>query len=590
MRVIQNIQMSLDEIDISNVAIDINSRDDIPKILIGLKHIYMNVPLREKIFRLIEDELITGSNRFNGRPRAISLWRAFVMGTLRVGLNIDWDRLHNLVNRHIDVRRILGKYDIWDEETFNIKNIMSSVSLFTPELIKKINTLIVNDGLSLEKNTKSGPEKCRIDSFVLETNVHYPSDINLLFDAMRVILRETADLGSSNGLTEWRQYGHNIRQVKKSYFNVTNRRAISRNARAEEKKKLRNEEVKTSTVSYLDLCKDLLNKAKNTVKTVLHLNSKKDPELNPEEGIIEKSYDETSNENIGRGNGSDILIFEENNQLNQRDGPGMESCEAKLESQEIINSAKDAVIDVKCNQKKISGDNESIVSKIREEEQIKLIEEFIGHAERQIDQTYRRVILGEIIPHDEKVFSLFQKHTEWVSKGKLGKPVEFGVRVGVSTEPSGFILNFTVMQNETDDKIAVPFLRETKELFPTLLSCSFDQGFHSKSNQVELAKIVETVGMHRKGKLTEEAKKIENSDEFREARRGHSAVESNIHGLEVHGLDICLDHGIEGFSRYAAFGVVGYNIHHLGSIIRKRELKKEARRRRRMDKLDKKAA
>ncbi len=40
------------------------------------------------------------------------------------------------------------------------------------------------------------------------------------------------------------------------------------------------------------------------------------------------------------------------------------------------------------------------------------------HAERQIDQIRRRVIGGERIPHDEKVFSIFEEHTQWIRKGK----------------------------------------------------------------------------------------------------------------------------------------------------------------------------
>lgn len=44
------------------------------------------------------------------------------------------------------------------------------------------------------------------------------------------------------------------------------------------------------------------------------------------------------------------------------------------------------------------------------------IEGYIKHAERQIDQIERRVIKGEVIPHAEKVFSLFEPHTEWCAR------------------------------------------------------------------------------------------------------------------------------------------------------------------------------
>lgn len=61
---------------------------------------------------------------------------------------------------------------------------------------------------------------------------------------------------------------------------------------------------------------------------------------------------------------------------------------------------------------------------------------------------------------------------------------------------------------------------------------------------------------------------------FRKARRKHSAVESAIHALEVHGLDQCPDHGIDGFKRYVALAIVSRNIQRIGAILQKREQRK----------------
>ncbi len=47
----------------------------------------------------------------------------------------------------------------------------------------------------------------------------------------------------------------------------------------------------------------------------------------------------------------------------------------------------------------------------------------------------------------------------------------------------------------------------------------------------------------------------------------HSAVESAINALEVHGLDLCRDHGIVGFKRYVAWAVVARNIHRIGALL-----------------------
>jgi len=178
------------------------------------------------------------------------------------------------------------------------------------------------------------------------------------------------------------------------------------------------------------------------------------------------------------------------------------------------------------------------------------------------------VILGKKIPHEEKVFSLFESHTEWISKGKAGVPVEFGLKVCIMEDQFRFILRTKVMQGQTDDKVTVEMVTETKKGFPNLNSCSFDKGFHSKNNQVELTKHLELVVLPRKGKLSEVAKAIETAPEFVKARKAHSAVESAINALEVHGLDVCPDHAIDAaFERYVAWAMVARNIHRIGDIL-----------------------
>jgi hypothetical protein len=206
------------------------------------------------------------------------------------------------------------------------------------------------------------------------------------------------------------------------------------------------------------------------------------------------------------------------------------------------------------------------------------IEDFMRHAERQIDQTRRRVVLGETIAHDEKVFSIFETHTEWISKGKAGVPVELGVKVCILEDQHQFILHHHVMEKQTDDQVTLPMVMEAKKRFPNLNACSFDKGFHSKENQDALHAHLELVALPRKGKLSQQAIELERSDDFVKARRAHSAVESAINGLEVHGLDMCPDHGIDGFKRYVALAVVARNIHRIGDILWKREQERAQRR------------
>ena len=196
------------------------------------------------------------------------------------------------------------------------------------------------------------------------------------------------------------------------------------------------------------------------------------------------------------------------------------------------------------------------------------IESYLTHADRQVDQIRRRVIFGAVIPHTEKVFSVFEPHTEWISKGKAGVPVELGLRVCILEDQYGFILYHHVMENQTDDQVTVFMIEESQIRFPDLNQCSFDQGFHTPDNQVILKELLDHVILPKKGRLSKEQAFHEQSDEFRQAKRQHSAVESAINALEVHGLDVCPDHGVASYKRYVALAVVSRNIQKLGAIIR----------------------
>jgi hypothetical protein len=203
-----------------------------------------------------------------------------------------------------------------------------------------------------------------------------------------------------------------------------------------------------------------------------------------------------------------------------------------------------------------------------------LIEGFMAHADRQIDQIRRRVIKDEKIPHAEKVCSIFEEHTEWISKGKAGVPQELGLKVCIMEDQFGFILHHHVMQHQTDDQVAVPMVDATKAKFPELSSCSFDKGFHSPDNQKELSQRLERVVLPRKGKLSAKDREIEYSEPFVASRRQHAAVESAINALENHGLDQCRDHGLYGFKRYVGLAVLSRNIQIIGAFVRQKSLKR----------------
>ncbi|WPL14013.1 ISNCY family transposase [Thiorhodovibrio litoralis] len=493
MRDIIRAQMQLGECDIAAIEFDCFSRDDIPRLLRGLQHIYTTEALREEVFAILADVLPVRADgeefvsADTGRP-GMSQWRILVLGTLRLGLNADFDRAQELANQHRLVRQMLGHSDWADEYRYGLQTIKDNLRLFTPEVLERINAVVVKAGHDLVKPHPDAPLEARCDSVVVETNVHFPTDINLLLDAVRKAIEISASLCADHGLTDWRQSAYNIRCLRKLYRRLQQlKRSTSKD---EAKRAARLEDIHAAYRAYLEQAEQFLARAKDT------------------------RYK--------------LAVF----------------CHVPAE-------------------------------------QFTLLDDCIAYAELLIDQIERRVLQGERIPHEEKVFSIFEPHTEWIAKGKAGTPVELGVRVAISEDQFGFILHHRVMFGETDDQVAVPIATRLSACYPRIKSLSFDKGFHSPSNQKQLAEVIDFPVLPKKGKCNAAELEREQDPEFRRRKRQHSAVESAINALEAHGLDRCPDHGEEGFERYVALAVLGRNIHRLGAVLIARDAEAERQRRKR---------
>ena len=103
MRQVINPQLQFGEQDISAIALDFRSRDDIPRILAGLQYIYVTPALREEVFAILAEVLPEGKDgkvsAETGRP-GMAQWKILVLGTLRLGLNADYDRIQELAQRY----------------------------------------------------------------------------------------------------------------------------------------------------------------------------------------------------------------------------------------------------------------------------------------------------------------------------------------------------------------------------------------------------------------------------------------------------------------------------------------------------------
>ena len=122
-----------------------------------------------------------------------------------------------------------------------------------------------------------------------------------------------------------------------------------------------------------------------------------------------------------------------------------------------------------------------------------------------------------------------------------------------------------------------PSFKKRKIASLSLPVAALTRVFTVRENQEKLRDLLDRVVLPRKGKLSAINKEIENSEDFREVRRKHSAVESSINALENHGLDRCRDHGIKGFKRYVGLAVLARNIQIIGHVLQQKKLKQVQR-------------
>ena len=143
----------------------------------------------------------------------MDLWRILVMGVLKQDLRCDFDRLREIADRHADVQAFPG-HDIWfDPCRYELRNIRDNVALPAPELLGKVSDLVVGTGHKVAGKKLGAALVGRCGSFVVETDVHYPTDVNLLRDSALRLVREALRACGAFGVPGWRRRRHWERTV-----------------------------------------------------------------------------------------------------------------------------------------------------------------------------------------------------------------------------------------------------------------------------------------------------------------------------------------------------------------------------------------
>lgn len=360
----------------------------------------------------------------------------------------------------------------WDERThFNWRRIHDNVCLIKPTTMEKINHLIVGEGHRLNPDAA---KKMRADSFVVETNIHYPTESSLIFDGVRKVIELCVLLSGTLGVSGWRQHEHLLKKVKQAAREIG--RIASRKG-PNYKKRLKKHYRKLLRRAEKVLCR------------------------------------------------------------------AKELCEA-AEKESVFN--------------------------IHAMGQIAEIKVFIERTEHVCNTAHRRVLQGERVPNEEKLFSIFEPHTQLYNRGKASQPIQFGRLVLIYEDAAGFLTHHHVMPRDAQDQEVV--VEETRMLQDRLCGrieeASFDRGFHSPENQQQLSEIIPHPCLPKPGSKQSAQQQAEATVKFHGARRRHPGVESAIGALQSgNGLKRCRDKTELGLERYVALGLLGRNLHTLGKLL-----------------------
>jgi hypothetical protein len=460
-------QGRLDCRSVAAVPLNLNGRDEIIPVLRALQQIYSRPQLREAILELVAADVNRDAARDVGRE-GLDYWQILVLASVRLGCNLDYDKLQNLAEEHRALREIMGIGDWDDRSDFGWRRIRDNVCLLAPATIERISHLVVAEGHRL---APEAAQRVRVDSFVMETNIHWPAESTLICDGLRKLIPWCVPLARTLGIRGWRQAAHLFLQAKRRSHRIV-RIAARKGPRYQERLK----------AEYRQLLKM-------------------------------------------------------SGQLTSR-------------IRQLLTAAA-----------------ASPFSANAEVEQIRV---FLQRTEQVCDTARRRVLKGETVPNCEKLFSLFEPHTQLYKRGKAGQPVQFGRLVLIYEDGAGFITHsYLLAREEQDREVVVPQTRLLQErLQGAVEEASFDRGFHSPENQHELARIIAQPCLPMPGAKQAQAQAAEATLQWRTARRRHPGVESAIGALQAgNGLERSRDKSEPGFARYLALGILGRNLHTLGKLL-----------------------
>jgi transposase, IS5 family len=348
----------------------------------------------------------------------------------------------------------------------------------TPQTLKAVNDMVVQAAVAL--GLEDGA-RLRVDTTVVETDIHHPTDNTLLWDVVRVVTRLIGRLAKAPEMRRIRGFRDRRRSARRRMYEI-------------QRMTTRQRQGARQTATY----RELIGIAEEVVASA------------------RTTLDKTS----------------------------------KLHSKSLLAAMK--------------------IDALRNE-----IAHYCGLGERVIDQARRRVLDGEQVPNTDKIYSIFEPHTDLIKRGKVRTPVEFGHKVFLAESAKGLITQYEVLKgNPTDEVHVAPSLRRHRRAFrraPELYAG--DRGFFSEQNLTACVQgTVKTVCIpQRGGSKTPQRQACERSQAFKQGQRFRAGIEGRISVLmRGRGMKRCRTEGIERFTLFVGAAVLANNLMILARLLTKR--------------------
>ncbi len=187
-----------------------------------------------------------------------------------------------------------------------------------------------------------------------------------------------------------------------------------------------------------------------------------------------------------------------------------------------------------------------------------------GLTEQVIDQASRRILAGEQVPNAEKLFSVFEPHTELLLRGKVAKPIEFGHMILVQQVAEKFITGYEVFEHRPHDASLVDsILKHHQKTFGQLPeSFTADKGFYQGMDQLRaLERTIPHVSIAKQGARTAAETAREHHPVFRALQRFRAGIEGTISALKrVFKLCRCMYRSFRTFCSSVGAHVFAHNL------------------------------